>query len=94
MWIFLLDTAFVIFHNFPPRMVLREAQMHLACNEQVFQAKTCEEWDQIWSLETADTDETLATVVQRMCKERLNMNTQAQIAALGPLNLFAATSGR
>ncbi|KAJ6166578.1 hypothetical protein N7470_002025 [Penicillium chermesinum] len=45
-WTFLLDTAFVIFHNLPPRMVIREMRMHMAVPESCFQAMTANECHQ------------------------------------------------
>jgi hypothetical protein len=37
-YIFLLDTVFVIFNNLPPRMVINELKMDLVCPESCFQA--------------------------------------------------------
>ncbi|KAH6884843.1 hypothetical protein B0T10DRAFT_577204 [Thelonectria olida] len=42
-FIFLLDAEFVIFHNSPPRLVVPEMQMALACPDDCFQADTAEE---------------------------------------------------
>ncbi|CAI4215964.1 unnamed protein product [Parascedosporium putredinis] len=42
-YIFLLDFAFVIFHNSPPRLVVPEMQMSLACPDDCFQASSMEE---------------------------------------------------
>lgn len=90
---FLLDTAFVIFHKFPPRMAIREMKMQFACTEQVFQAGNPREWSASWNSQSINTGHTLSRLVERMCSDRLDLNEQAQVAALGSLNLFAITSG-
>src|SRR5689334_22679167 len=51
-YIFLMDTAFVMFNNLPPRMAVKELKMDLACPEPCFQATTsaeCFSQIQIWT---------------------------------------------
>ncbi|KAJ5167776.1 uncharacterized protein N7482_003370 [Penicillium canariense] len=95
-WIFLLDTAFVIFNNLPPRMVIKEMKMHMAMPEACFQALTADECHQqiqthrpsgnaYWSLSFRGAFEALA-------KDHLSPNMRHIIAASGPLNLFSLTS--
>ncbi|KAJ5892121.1 uncharacterized protein N7473_008349 [Penicillium subrubescens] len=95
-WIFLLDTAFVIFNNLPPRMVIKEMRMHLATPESCFQALTADECHQeiqthlpcgsaYWSLSFRGAFEALA-------KDTFSPSMRQIIAASGPLNLFALTS--
>lgn len=43
LWVFQLDTAYVIFNNMPPRMTLRELSMGLATPELAYQASSSEE---------------------------------------------------
>jgi hypothetical protein len=97
-WIFLLDTAFVIFNNLPPRMVIKEMRMHLATPESCFQALTADECHQeiqthlpcgsaYWSLSFRGAFEALA-------KDTFPSSMRQIIAASGPLNLFALTSGQ
>lgn len=97
-WIFLLDTAFVIFNNLPPRMVIKEMKMHLATPESCFQAITADECHReiqthlpcghsYWSLSFRGAFEALA-------KDNFSQSMRHIIAGLGPLNLFALTSGK
>ncbi|KAJ9654432.1 hypothetical protein H2198_006512 [Neophaeococcomyces mojaviensis] len=43
LWVFCLDTAYVIFNNIPPHFALRELRMGLASCEACFQASTSQE---------------------------------------------------
>ena len=74
-------------------MAIREMKMHFASHEASFQSTTAEEWSQQLSSENVNTKQTLSSLVERMCTARLNLGAQAQLAGLGPLNLFAVTSG-
>lgn len=96
-WIFLLDTAFVIFNNLPPRMVIKEMKMHMATPETCFQALSADECHQqiqihlpinsaYWSLSFRGAFEALS-------KDSMSPIMCQAIADLGPLNLFALTSG-
>ncbi|KAK4869941.1 hypothetical protein LT330_005665 [Penicillium expansum] len=95
-WIFLLDSAFVIFNNLPPRMVIKEIRMHMATPETCFQAATadqCHHQIQLflparslyWTTSFRGSFESL-------CKDDLSVNIRHLLATLGPLNLFALTS--
>lgn len=97
MWIFLLDHAFTIFNNLPPRMVIKEMKMHLAFPESCFQAVTkdeCYDKIQLWMLGPSPTSYmTLYTAVKDSCEKALAPSTHRNMAYLGPLNLFAIVSG-
>ncbi|KAJ5308385.1 hypothetical protein N7476_009041 [Penicillium atrosanguineum] len=95
-WIFLLDTAFVIFNNLPPRLVIKEMKMHMASPEVCFQAPTAAQChDQIqlhlpagslyWSFSLRGAFETLS-------QNSLPPTMSQALADLGHLNLFALTS--
>lgn len=43
LWVFLLDSAYVIFNNIPPRLVCRELRMGVASCEASYQANTAQE---------------------------------------------------
>jgi hypothetical protein len=98
LWIFLLDTAFVIFNNLPPRMVIREMKMSTANPEASFQAMTAEECFSI--LQQENQNDALRPKIAFEFKSAFEMLYQAHIddslstalADLGPLNLFAMTS--
>lgn len=96
-WIFLLDTAFVIFNNLPHRMVIKEMRMHMASPEACFQAATAEECiEQIhrWMHPTSPfCSLLLREAIENLCLDTLSPESQQQFSQLGPLNLFAMVSG-
>jgi len=97
-WVYLLDTAFVIFNNLPPKMVIKEMRLHMATPEACFQATTadqCHRQIQIflparsiyWSISFRGAFESL-------CKDDPSANIRHLLATMCPLNLFALTSGK
>lgn len=99
LWIFLLDTAFVIFNNLPPRMVIKEMAMDLASCEAVFQAesadvcfRTFQRKSQNFALQLPRVVGTFYRAAEILCKAELDDLSRQQLADLGPLNLFAITS--
>ncbi|KAK4949702.1 hypothetical protein LTR10_011543 [Elasticomyces elasticus] len=98
LWIFLLDTAFVIFNNLPPRMVIREMQISTAKPEACFQAMTAEEC--FHSLAQEQQDDALqplklldfASAFELLYRSHVDDALSTTLADLGPLNLFAMTS--
>lgn len=97
LWIYLLDHAFVIFNNLPPRMVIKEMSMHMAFPEAVFQATTSAECAQEihnWHLRSASVQNiTFREVVESFCKNSIPETKRRCFSDLGPLNLFAVVSG-
>ncbi|KAL3476682.1 hypothetical protein BJX99DRAFT_258232 [Aspergillus californicus] len=95
-WTFLLDTAFIIFNNLPPRMVIKEMQIHTAVPETCFQALSADEcYEQIELFLPAESpywNTSLSGAFQTLCKDSLETNIRDSMAALGPLNLFALVS--
>ncbi|KIX94601.1 uncharacterized protein Z520_09647 [Fonsecaea multimorphosa CBS 102226] len=99
LWVFLLDTAFVIFNNLPPRMVIREMRMNAACSEECFQATTAEacfktlqqqhQADLLWRPKVADN---FTCAFELLYRTDLDESLNVALADLGPLNLFAMTS--
>ncbi|KAF5984154.1 C2H2 zinc finger transcription factor [Fusarium bulbicola] len=96
LWIYLLDHAFVIFNNLPPRMVIKEMSMHMAFPEAAFQASTateCAQELQNWHLRSALMKNiTFREVVERFCGKPFSNDMRRLFADLGPLNLFAVVS--
>jgi hypothetical protein len=97
-WIFLLDTAFVIFNNLPPRMVFKEMNINMATPEACFQAETADLCHQkiqshlpagsaYWGLSFRHAFEALSQL-------ELSPTMRHSIASLGQLNLFAMASGK
>ncbi|KAL2831568.1 hypothetical protein BDW59DRAFT_131602 [Aspergillus cavernicola] len=95
-WIFLLDTAFTIFNNLPPRMVIKEMKIHTPVPEACFQAMSADEcYEQIGLFLPAHSPYwtiSLCTAFQTLCKDNLGISARDGLAALGPLSLFALAS--
>ena len=96
LWIFLLDTAFVIFNNVPPRMSVKEMKMDCASPERLFQASSSREW-LAWSSAHEISNGSLKNfrideIIKTICRDELDPESQQHFANLGPLNLFAITS--
>ncbi|KAL4794365.1 hypothetical protein BDV19DRAFT_379494 [Aspergillus venezuelensis] len=83
-WTFLLDTAFTIFNNLPPRMVIKEMKIHTAVPEACFQATAADECY----------EQTQLCAFQMICNNRLEVAACDALAALKPLNRFVLTSGQ
>lgn len=98
LWVFLLDTSFVIFNNLPPRMVIRELQMRMACPESCFQASTAEECAAAvrdWVSQPSATSKiSLHKAIECFCFDDLAPYLLRGLASLGPLNLFVIISGK
>ncbi|KAF5638109.1 C2H2 transcription factor [Fusarium sp. NRRL 52700] len=95
LWIYLLDHAFVIFNNLPPRMVIKEMSMHMAFPEAAFQASTpteCAQELQTWHLRSQLQSITFREVVESFCGKSFSNDMRRLFADLGPLNLFAVVS--
>ncbi|KAK4160083.1 hypothetical protein QBC43DRAFT_293281 [Cladorrhinum sp. PSN259] len=96
MWIFLIDTAFVIFNNLPHRIVIKEMKMHMASPEACFQAATAEEcFEEIHTWMHAGSpfcDLYLRRGIETLCGGPMSSELQYQYSSLGPLNLFAMVS--
>lgn len=88
LWVFLLDTAFVIFNNVPPRMVIKEMTLDLACCEAAFQADSA---DLCFSLIQRH-PLTFCRVVESLCTDELQETMLQNLADAGPLNMFAIAS--
>ncbi|KAK1727994.1 uncharacterized protein BDZ83DRAFT_665526, partial [Colletotrichum acutatum] len=92
-YIFLLDGAFVIFHNSPPRLVVAEMRMSLVCPDSCFQASSQEECFVLlhnWiSSEPRQAQMRVVDLVEAMCNNHLSDEETCQgLAGLSMLNLF------
>ncbi|KAL1890729.1 hypothetical protein Sste5346_008054 [Sporothrix stenoceras] len=96
LWIYLLDQAFVIFNNLPPRVMIKEMVMHMAWPESTFQATTaadCAREAQLWLRRSAPLHNvTLREVVESFCSGVIVPDICRTFADLGPLNLFCIVS--
>ncbi|GIK00364.1 hypothetical protein Aspvir_004387 [Aspergillus viridinutans] len=91
-YVFLIDAAMAIFHHTPPRMVVSELKMDMACPEACFQADTAtecfyalREWEGsiFWSERLS-----VAGVVRRICQGELGDRSVLEFSKMGTLNLF------
>lgn len=96
MYVFLLDTAFTIFNNLPPRMVLRETTNDLACPEPCFQALTatdCFTKIQQWTSHPFYKQGIpFCAAVRSLNREILHQGMKLYLSQCGVLNLWAIVS--
>ncbi|CAG8121396.1 unnamed protein product [Penicillium olsonii] len=87
--VFLLDSAFVIFHNSVPRMVLQEMTIDLTCAEDIFQASSREEFSNALKLHGSQFNRPLLTeCVRNLCAETPDPAVIVALHKESPLNLF------
>ncbi|KAL4963141.1 Zn(II)2Cys6 transcription factor [Aspergillus stella-maris] len=87
--VFLLDSAFVIFHNSVPRMVLQEMTIDLTCPEVVFQAASLKDFKDALMRHKSRTPPPLLTdCVRNLCAEAPNPEVIAHLHNESALNLF------
>ncbi|RDW65771.1 Zn(II)2Cys6 transcription factor [Aspergillus mulundensis] len=86
--VFLLDSAFVIFHNSVPRMVLQEMTIDLTCPEDVFQAASPAEFIEALKLHPLCTVPLLTDCVRNLCAESPDPGVVAHLSRESALNLF------
>ncbi|KIW63708.1 hypothetical protein PV04_08691 [Phialophora macrospora] len=98
-WVFFLDTAFVIFNSSPPRIALRQLRMALACPERCFQAQSAEECFmniQWWICKTRINPEsspaTLFDFIRTFCKDEMDPAARDLYAYEAYINHFAIPS--
>ncbi|KAL4967563.1 transcription factor domain-containing protein [Aspergillus stella-maris] len=93
-YVFLFDAALTIFHNSPPRMVVSELKMEMACPEACFQAESPEgcfialkQWQRtdFWRQNLS-----IAALVKKICQKDLSPGSVDECAKMGSLNLFTA----
>lgn len=97
-YIFLIDAALTILHNSPPRMVVSELKMDVACPESCFQAESAQDcikevraWAQtrFWKNRIS-----VVSVVRRVCQKTIDDDLVQEYSHLGTLNLFTMVQGR
>ncbi|KAL4934932.1 hypothetical protein BDV06DRAFT_234897 [Aspergillus oleicola] len=87
--VFLLDSAFVIFHNSVPRMVLQEMTIDLTCPENVFQASSPGAFKEALRGHQRRTPTPLLTnCVRNLCSEAPDPEVMAHLHGQSALNLF------
>lgn len=97
-FVFLIDAALTIFHNAPPRTLVSELKMDVACPEACFQAETAEEclgglraWasTRFWRNRLS-----IISVVRRICQSPIEEALIQELSQLGTLNLFTMVQGK
>lgn len=93
-YVFLLDSAFVIFHNSFPRMVLQEMQIDLTSPESWFQASSPAEFNSAVQSNPGLPEKHLSLVdsVRRLCNGSPSQSTNFLDGA-SRLNLFTIATG-
>lgn len=96
MWVFCLDTAFVIFNNTPPRLALRELRLGLASCEASFQAENaqnCFERLRDWQARNPrPPDRSLYGLINMLCKPGMCLQTLNNLAHESFVNLWCVIS--
>ena len=96
-YVFLLDGGFVIFNNMPPRMVVSELEMGLACPDECFQAPSASECLAIletWAGKTPQFYQySIVSVLETMFRRDLSVEKKGIYAHFGILNLFIIVTG-
>lgn len=96
-FIFLLDTAFVIFNNTPPKLSIAELSMAPVCSERSFQAQSADECllhlTESYISMPSSTKFSVASVMTKMCQNELGTDNKEYFSRLGKLNLFIVISG-
>ena len=97
-FIFLLDTAFTIFHNIPPRVAISELDMSLACSEKLFQAIDAEDLRSTIRENKIDSTEaselSVCQLVQALVQEEETRGLLDVLKSLTAVNLFTLISGK
>ncbi|KAE8396314.1 hypothetical protein BDV23DRAFT_177855 [Aspergillus alliaceus] len=91
-YVFLIDAALATFHNSPPRMVVSELQMDMACAEECFQAGSATECFtafKAWKKSILWCDKlSVSGVVRRLCQGSLDDHLVLEFSRMGTLNMF------
>ncbi|PMD42185.1 hypothetical protein L207DRAFT_527125 [Hyaloscypha variabilis F] len=98
-YVFLLDTAFVIFNNTPPRMVLHEMSLEMAASESCFQAENAADSYKHWQAHIpqqfavpGSTLLLLGEAISTLMREAYDAHAP-RFADLSTLNLFTIIAG-
>ncbi|KAJ5673093.1 hypothetical protein N7507_002220 [Penicillium longicatenatum] len=91
-FVFLIDVALIVLHNSPPRMLISELRMDVACPEACFQAESAAEclgclrvWagTRFWKNRLS-----VVSVVRRICQSPIEDALVHEFSQLGTFNLF------
>ncbi|KAF5644865.1 zinc C2H2 type domain protein [Fusarium sp. NRRL 25303] len=98
LYTFLLDSAFVIFYDMSPRMVINELQFGLAAQDEHFNAPDAETWFMCTQAAAQRSlmcsEVTLAQSITMIMDEDFGTSGWEVFETISPLNLFAIASER
>ncbi|KAL2221529.1 hypothetical protein M432DRAFT_540105 [Thermoascus aurantiacus ATCC 26904] len=93
LYVFLLDTAFAIFNNLPPRLAITELKMNMACPEPCFQAQSADECLlQLRMASTLSDVNSIGSAVETICEKEMSTESRRALSQIGTLNLFVIIS--
>ncbi|KAH8805259.1 putative transcription factor with C2H2 and Zn(2)-Cys(6) DNA binding domain [Xylogone sp. PMI_703] len=95
-YVFLLDSAFVIFHSSVPRMVLQEMTVQLACPEELFRASSAADFALASGSYPQITEPIplLADCIRQLCSDDPSDIVISQLKSTSVLNLFIIATGK
>ncbi|KAK5191957.1 hypothetical protein LTR20_010968 [Exophiala xenobiotica] len=92
LWVYLLDSAFVIFNNMPPRLALRELGIGLACSEACFQAEdpsSCFNYLKLWGTRVGrPRDTSLYSLIKSFCSGTMDSGRLDRASHEGFMNMW------
>jgi hypothetical protein len=94
--VFLLDVAFFLFTDSPPKILAQEMEVDLTYPEESFQALSSKECFAMLSVHCGDTKEerlTLRSAISSICKENLTSQFQSRLTRMSIYNMFTIISG-
>lgn len=98
LFIYIHDTGFAIFSNYPPRTRIQEMSLGMACPEACFQAQSAAECltaIRTWTAHPLwECRRTLRDIVQIMFRKDFDLDIRAYLSHLGILNLWIVCSGK
>lgn len=98
-WVFLLDSAFTIFHGVTPKLALRELGFGLVSPESCFHAQSAEECREAWMawnnrVPSVRPYQTVYELIIAFCKPILSEDDVNWCAHQGFMNLWIVASGK
>jgi len=98
-YIFLLDSAFLIFNNAPPKLMVQKLEMDLTCPEEIFQAESAESCFNLWQFNQLGLFSdpwgsfSLVRAIEILASSDSFPTNTARFSKMTTLNLFAIISG-
>lgn len=96
-YVFLLDTAFALFYNSPPRLVIAELQMDITCPEECFQALSADECLRHfaeWTTAKACQEKlSFCAAFRKICQQNMPLDLEDMFCHMSTLNMFSIVTG-